>query len=312
VSLAVIVPVFRAGAHLPALLASLAAQRPLPDEVWIAETEPDPATAELATRHGARYLPVARTDFDHAGTRSLLARSSDADLLVLLSQDACPLGPDALRELVRPLEQPGTAAAFGRQIAPPGAHPFVSLKRAFLYPSGSRLAQPAHIQAAGFEATFFSNAFAAYKRDALAGVGYFGTRRLMCEDVTTAAALLLAGHALAYAAEARVQHANTHDLRYELRRYFDIGACHAHEPWLARAFGTPSRAGRRYVRFGLRYLSAHGHARLVPLFLLWSAAKQLAYSLGRRHAWLSPTTCARLSSLPGWWQREAQAPRARG
>lgn len=308
-SVAVIVPVFRPGAHLPALLASLATQSLAPDEIWIAETDPDPATAALVARHGARYLPVARADFDHAGTRSLLARQSRADRLVFLSQDACPSGRDALRELVRPLEQAGTAAAFGRQTAPPDVHPFVSLKRAFLYPATSRLAHPARVQADGFEATFFSNAFAAYERDALASVGYFGTRRLMCEDVSTAAALLLAGHALAYVAEARAQHANMHALGYELRRYFDIGACHAHEPWLARAFGTPRRAGLRYVRFGLRYLVTTGHARLVPAFLLWSAAKQAAYSLGRRQAWLSPAACARLSSFPGWWQREPQ-PRA--
>lgn len=313
-SLAVMVPVYRPGAHLPALLASLTTQSLLPDEIWIAETDPDPATAALAAQYGARYLSVTPADFDHAGTRSCLARASQADVLVLLSQDACPLDPDALRALVQPLAEGPTAAAFGRQVAPPQAHPFVHLKRAFLYPGESRLARPEHVRSEGFQATFFSNAFAAYRREPLAQVGYFGERRLMCEDVTTAAALLLAGYTLAYVAEARAQHANEHGLAWELRRYFDIGACHAHEPWIARAFGTPQRAGLRYVRFGLRYLIAGGHARLVPLFLLWSGAKQLAYSLGRRQAWLSPAACARLSSFPGWWRRApaAQAGATRG
>ena len=302
--LALAVPVHRGVRYLPALFAALREQSRRPDEIWIAETEPSRETRELARAEGARYLEVAADDYDHAGTRSLLARSVSADLLVLLSQDARPLGPAALARLVAPLEaDPAVAACIGRQVAPPRAHPFTRLKREFLYPADTRRQGHADRRRLGFRTAFFSNAFAAWRLSALEQVGHFGETRLMCEDVATAAALLSAGHDLVYVGEAAAEHDSALGLAGELRRYFDIGACHAHDPWIEDAFGPPRREGLRYVRFGAAQLLRSGQARLLPLFLGWSAAKWLAFGLGRHHRALPRGWARSLSSFPEWWQR---------
>lgn len=299
-----LVPVFNGAQYLPALLGALAAQTRPPDETWVAETGPDPATEALVRAHGARYVAVAPGEFDHGGTRSRLAREAGADVLLLLSQDALPARRDAVERLLRPLEEdPSVAAAFGRQVPPPGAHPFTRMKRAFLYTGASKVQRFGDRRRTGFRTAFFSNAFAAWRRGPLEEIGWFGDRRLMCEDVSAAAALLAAGHAVAYAADAEVEHGNEHPLRVELARYFDIGATHALDPRLEADFGTPNGEGLRFVRFGVRFLLDEGHAARIASFAVWSAGKRVAYSLGRHHRLLPPRLVRRLSSLPDWWER---------
>lgn len=304
---AALVPVFEGAHYLPGLLSALAAQTRPPDETWVAETGPDPVTEELVRSHGARYLAVSPADFDHGGTRSQLAREARADVLLLLSQDALPARPDAVERLLRPLQSdPSVAAAFGRQVPPAGAHPFTRMKREFLYGGDSRVQRFEDRRRSGFRTAFFSNAFAAWRRGPLEEIGWFGERRLMCEDVSAAAALLAAGHAVAYAADAEVEHGNEHPLRVELARYFDIGATHALDPELEANFGRPNGEGLRFVRFGLRYLLEGGHASYLPAFAAWSAGKRVAYSLGRNHRLLPAPVVRSLSSLPGWWGRSAR------
>lgn len=305
---AALVPVFNGAHYLPALLSALASQTRPPDETWVAETEPSAGTEGLVRARGARYVAVAPGTFDHGGTRSRLARETDADVLLLLSQDALPSSPEAVERLLRPLRaDPAVAAAFGRQLPPPGSHAFTRMKRAFLYTDVSRVQRFSDRRSTGFRTAFFSNSFAAWRRGPLSEIGWFGERRLMCEDVSAAAALLAAGHAVAYVADAEVEHGNEHPLRVELARYFDIGATHALDPRLEEDFGSPKGEGLRFVRFGVSYLLREGHAAQLPAFAVWSAGKRVAYSLGRHHRLLPARLVRKLSSLPGWWD----APTAR-
>jgi rhamnosyltransferase len=306
VKVAALVPVFEGAHYLPGLLSALAAQTRPPDETWIAETNPRPETEALVRNRGARYVAISPGDFDHGGTRSRLARQTDADVLLLLSQDALPAGSEAVERLLRPLESDaGVAAAFGRQVPPAGAHPFTRMKRAFLYTGASKVQRFEDRHGSGFRTAFFSNSFAAWRRGPLSGLGWFGERRLMCEDVSAAAALLAAGHAVAYVADALVEHGNEHPLRVELARYFDIGATHALDPRLETDFGSPHGEGLRFVRFGVRFLLEEGCASHLPAFAVWSAGKRIAYSLGRHHRALPAGLARRLSSLPAWWKPPA-------
>lgn len=298
---AVLLPVVRPGPELGSLMRALTAQSRPPDAVWVAETCPREETARTVKALGGKFIAIAEGQFDHAGTRSLLARSAGADRLVLLSQDATLAQPDALEHLLAPLER-GIAAAYGRQLAGPSPHPFTAFKRSFLYPETSREWGLVDRPRVGFDSVAFSNAFSAYRSDALRETGWFGERRLMCEDVSTAAALLLQGHRLAYIAEATVIHPQAHSLKQELQRYFDIGAVHAMDPRLQSEFGTPRLKGFRFTLQGIDYLR-RGHPALIPKFTLWCALKWVTYGLGRHHARLPLRARASLSGLPDWWRR---------
>ena len=300
---AVLLPVLRPGPELESLMRALTAQSRPPDAIWVAETGPREETARTVTALGGTFIAIAEGQFDHAGTRSLLARRAEADRLVLLSQDVTLTQGDALERLLAPLER-GVAAAYGCQLPGPAPHPFTAFKRSFLYPAESREWSLEDRPQVGFDSLAFSNAFSAYRSDALAEIGWFGERRLMCEDVSAAAALLLQGYRLAYIAEARVVHPQAHSLKQELQRYFDIGAVHAMDSRIAAEFGTPRPKGFRFTLQGINYLR-RSHPARIPEFTLWCALKWVAYSLGRRHASLPLPMRMALSGLPDWWRRES-------
>ena len=148
-----------------------------------------------------------------------------------------------------------------------------------------------------------SNAFAAYRRAALAEIGWFGERQLVCEDVSAAARLLRAGHRVRYVADAVVVHAHRSGFVDELRRYFDIGAAYHQDPWILATFGRPRREGWRFVAFGVRWLAASGRGWMIPQFLAHCAGKRLFFALGRHSGSLPRALPPRLSTFPEWWRR---------
>jgi rhamnosyltransferase len=190
-------------------------------------------------------------------------------------------------------------------VAGPDAHPFEVAKRLFNYPAAAREVSYADGRSLGYKAAFVSNAFAAYRRDALVRAGLFRERQLMCEDVCAAASLLLLGWRLAYRSDAVVRHAHPVSPLRSFRRAFDIGASHRQQIWILEHFGKVNREGARFVRFGISHLRRSGATARIPSFLLWCAAKQLGYQLGFRYELLPPPLRPALSAFPAWWSRGA-------
>jgi rhamnosyltransferase len=299
----IIIPVLRPGRLLRDLLHTLEKQTARPDEVLVVETGADDQNAREVIARGWTYRSVDPDGFDHGGTRSEAALQASGDVLVFFSQDVLPAGPDTLATLLEAFsQQPDVAACYGRQLPSEDAHPFERVKREFLYPAGSQSRGLVDRGELGFRTAQMSNAFAAYRRSDLAAVGWFGERRIMCEDVAVAARLLLEGRRIRYVAESMVVHAHRAGFSDELRRYFDIGSAHANDRWIVEAFGQPGRDGRRYIGFGSRRLREMGHGRLIPTFLAQGIAKRAAFALGRRHGWLPASMRPLCSSLPNWWR----------
>lgn len=307
-TVSVIVPVFRGEAFLPRLLGALGEQRPTIDELWLVVTDSSDEVAALARAHGARHTAVSGRDFDHAGTRSEAAARASGEVLVFLTQDAVPAHPTTLATLVGALDaEPGIGATYGRQLPDDGADPVAAVKRLFNYPDRSLTKRFGDRTRLGSRTPFISNAFAAYRREALEEVGRFGRRELICEDYRAGAALLAAGWAIRYTADAVVHHTHHFGLAEELRRYFDIGVAHRRHQWILDDFGGSDREGLRYLRTGIGHLRRSGHARRIPGFVVRGAAGRAAYALGRHHELLPRAWCRRLSSMALWWDRAEPA-----
>lgn len=307
-SVAVIIPVHRGEATLPRLLMSIRAQKPPCDELWIVETDPTPTIATIARSACARYVEIDRGSFDHAGTRTTIARRASGDVLVFLTQDVILRDETTLPKLVDSLwRAERVGAAYGRQIPDENADPVAAVKRLFNYPDHSHTKRAADRDRLGLRTPFISNAFAAYRRPALEEVGFFGSRGLICEDVRAGAGLLDAGWSIHYEADAVVHHTHHFSLGQELGRYFDIGVAHQQERWILDRFGGTDREGFRYLGMGVRHLKNMGHAHSVPGFVLRSALGRVAYFVGRRHRRLPRSLCRRLSSFPTWWDRTETA-----
>ena len=262
----VIIPTLNAETWLSKQLDSLLAQTAEAEIIVI-----DSASTDLTPAIAARYAPrvklleIPRESFDHGGTRDYALRQSAGDFVCFLTQDARPIDEHCLEKLLAAFSAPDVAAVFGRQIAWPDAPEYERLTRAFNYPDRPRVWREADIPRYGVKAYFFSNACAAYRRDAYLAVGGFDAPILSNEDMMMAGKLLHAGYALAYTPEAAVYHSHRYTLRQEYRRNVRIGK--VMEQYRDRLTGAQTDAeGLRMLRFVGGELAHEGRIGELPGF----------------------------------------------
>jgi rhamnosyltransferase len=298
----VVVPTLNAAKLWPAFYEGLRRQGLEPQQIFVIDSSSTDGTPELARAAGYRVLSIARSEFNHGGTRQFAAQLlQPVDILVYLTQDAILASDDAIVRLVRPFEDPSIGATFGRQLPRVGAGPIESHARSFNYPAESQLRTLAARNALGFKAIFCSNSFAAYRTSALSAVGGFPNNVIVSEETVVFARLLLRGWKTAYVADAMVHHSHYYPYSEEFRRYFDVGVLHAREPWLLDEFGKVDGEGLRFFISQLNCLWPR-HAYLVPDGLVRLFIRYTGYKVGRLERKLSPALAKRLSQQKHYWQ----------
>jgi len=273
-----------------------------PNEVLIVDSSSTDETVNLALAAGFKVRSIRLSEFNHGGTRQFAAElSSDAEILVYLTQDVILHGPEELTSLLAAFDDPSVAAAYGRQLPRAGAGPVEAHARYFNYSAESSIRNLGDRERFGFKTIFMSNSFAAYRRAALIAVGGFPKDAIFGEDTITAAKLLLSGWQIAYVAEAQVYHSHSYTWTQDFKRYFDIGVLHARESWLLREFGSAGGEGGRFVRSELNYLWPR-YWWLIPSALIRTALKLTGYKLGRIEKKLSLGWKRRLSMHRSFWK----------
>ena len=301
---ALIIPTLNAEQLLPDIQLSLATQKTFPDELLLLDSESTDHTVMVAAGSGFRVERIAATTFDHGATRQLGVILTKADIIIFMTQDASMASPEAVSSLIACFEDPEVGAAYGRQLPRAGAGLFESHARLLNYPEHSRVVSRDDIARLGLRAAFLSDSFAAYRREALDGVGGFPKRIIMGEDMAVGAKLLRAGWKIAYCAEAAVYHSHDYGWRQEFQRYFDTGVMHSREPWLLKRFGGASGEGLKFVRSECAYLCRQGKTHLLPVAFLRTMAKYAGYQLGRRERWLPDGWKKHWSMNKGYWEKE--------
>lgn len=283
----ILIPTYNAGPSFRTLLEVLRRQQLRLFEIVVVDSSSTDNTAAVAESYGIRTQVIPKREFDHGGTRTYLGTLAKGDVLVYLTQDALPIDDAAIPRLVsKLLEDEGIGAAFGRQIAHQDATPFAQHLRAFNYPDVSYTRALHDRDRYGMKTFFCSNSFAAYKRKALEGVGWFKAGLLMGEDMQVCAKMLANGYQIAYVAEAVVAHSHNYTVQQEFKRYFDLGALFQREQWILERFGAANTEGLRFVRSEISFLIRNGLARYIPASLLRSAAKWWGYQLGHLYPFL--------------------------
>jgi rhamnosyltransferase len=301
---AIVVPTLNPGGAVRDFVETLRVQSAPPSLLLVVDSSSSDGSADTFRAAGATILTIPRTDFDHGGTRQLAVDYlRDVPIVVFLTQDAIPADEHAFERLVSAFDDETVAAAYGRQLPREDAGVADTHARLFNYPAESFVKSLADAARLGIKTPFLSNSFAAYRVSALREVGGFPRRTLFGEDMYVAAKLLLAGHRIAYVADATVWHSHSYSLGAEFRRYFDIGAFHARNPWIMEAFGTAGREGLSYVRSELRYARKRAPAAM-PGLLLRDVLKLLGMQLGKREGILPKRLKRRLSMNPRFWDGE--------
>ncbi len=110
----------------PCLDAVLAQDYDGPVDILVIDSgSTDGSLDDIAARPGVKCHRIHPSAFDHGDTRNLGVGMTRGELVVLLVQDAEPVGPHWLRNLVRNFEDPKVAGAFSRILPRPDAGPLV-------------------------------------------------------------------------------------------------------------------------------------------------------------------------------------------
>ncbi|MBL4770445.1 MAG: glycosyltransferase, partial [Planctomycetes bacterium] len=156
---------------------------------------------------------IHSVEFDHGDTRNLMASRTRGDLLVFLTQDAIPAGPDWLQTLVNNFEDEGVGAAYCRNVPRPDAQRATKILSAgdpgYAVERTVQVAPPAGTELSPDEQRLlynFNDVASAVRRDLW--IRHPFPRTNFGEDVLMARALIEGGFKIIYDAEATVEHSH--------------------------------------------------------------------------------------------------------
>lgn len=297
----VILPVYRPDEKFRENLSRLAGQTYSINRIIIMNTDEAFWIPEYISGYGqAEVHHVTKREFDHGGTRRAAAALSDADILVFLTQDAVPYGPDLIEKLAEKLQIDGVKAAYARQLPGRDAGILESYARTHNYPPISRIKSRSDLPSMGIRTFFCSNVCAAYDRAVYEELGGFVERTIFNEDMIYAANLIGAGYRIAYAADACVVHFHDYNCRQQFHRNFDLGVSQAEHPEVFARYPSEGEGVSFVLGTARHLLSVRRPDLLIPLFFQ-SAAKYAGYFLGKRFRRLPRGLILRCTSNREYW-----------
>lgn len=268
---------YNARHHLPHVLPPYL-NSPLQPRVVVVNSSSQDGTVEAAEALGAETFVVPRHTFNHGRTRELARHHLGTDIVVMITPDAYPIDNFVLEKLVAPLIENKASVSYARQIPHKGAGLFECFAREYNYPEKSHIRSLQDLPTFGAYTFFCSNACAAYQNSALEQIGGFSPV-LLGEDTVAVAKLLKKGHAIAYTADAVVQHSHSYTLKQEFQRYFDTGLARNGYRELIATSGEDHRRGTAYTQALLKKVWKEFPQKL-PYAAAQTAAKWFGYQLG--------------------------------
>lgn len=246
---------------------------------------------------------LSKREFDHGRTRARGVEKSDAEIFVMMTQDAMPTDSQLIEKLTAALEAEDVAAAYARQLPAEDAGPVETYMRGYNYPGDSRVKSLEDLPELGIKTYFCSNVCCAYRRDIYDKLGGFIRHAIFNEDMLYAAKAVQAGYRIAYAAQARVVHSHNYTCGQYFHRNFDMGVSQADHPEVFRA--VPSEGeGIRSVRMAAAWLRGQKQGRKIPGLFLQSGCKYAGYWLGKHYRKLPRRLVLGCTSNKEYWAHE--------
>ncbi len=314
----VIIPVFRPGKEFPELIQRLKRQEYPVRTIRIINTESDVSPEELLSGSdsseeqgaGARDVRESRVqiecikpeEFDHAGTRMMGARMSEADIVVFMTQDALPADEKLIGSFVSVFEEyEDIGIVYGRQLPREDCDILERYTRAFNYPEESRIKSKLDIPELGIRTFFCSDVCAAYRREYLLEAGGFASPAIFNEDMVFAGQRILAGDRVVYAAQAKVIHSHNYTGRQQFHRNFDLAVSQAQHPEVFDGISSEEE-GIRLVRKEARELLRQKRFWQIFRLGVQSGCKYFGYFLGKRYEKLPKWIIIKCTASKNYWK----------
>lgn len=302
----VIIPTYRPGKELFALIDDLEAQTCPPERIILVNTE-EKYFHELVygtkfelQHKNVKVYHISRREFDHGGTRHRAVQRSDADVFVCMTQDARPADVYLLEKLTARLSE-DVAVSYARQLPGPGSSEYERIARLFNYPEKSCVKSAADLEHMGIKTFFCSNVCAAYRRDIYDELGGFIRHTIFNEDMIYAAAAVRAGYKIVYEAGAKVIHSHNYTNIRQLRRNFDLGVSQADNPGVFDGVRSESEGGK-LAAAAWNYFKGRKRLYKFPGFCVQCCFKYIGYLLGRHYTSLPKGLVLKITANRTYWE----------
>jgi len=300
IEVSIIIPTKNGGAHLENVLQMIYAQVcDYPFEVIVIDSGSVDNTLDIVKRYPVKLLEIKPEDFGHGKTRNFGAELAEGKYLVFITQDAVPATDKWLAKLVRNLERPTVAGAYGRQIPREDTNPMEQFFLSTRYPAHAKVKSNG-VGKMDMHMIFFSNANSAIKKDVLQRYP-FPHDLIMSEDQEWAKRVLLNEYEIVYDPEAAVYHSHNFCLKTVFRRYFDSGVSlrqFASNEYSSRGFVGN---GLYYVRHEMKFLVRRRYVKWLPYAVIYDLGKFAGVSFGKRARYLPAFVKRRLSMHSHYW-----------
>ncbi len=251
---------------------------------------------------------ITAQDFDHGASRNLGVSLSGADYFLMMTDDAIPKDEHLVERLVWMMEHGRETyggdreigAVYGRQLATSESSPDERYSRSFNYPEESFIKTIEDLPRLGIKTYFESNVCCLYRRDIFDQLGGFINHTIFNEDMIYCCAMLKAGFASAYSAEASVYHAHNYSGIQQLHRNFDLGVSQVDNPEVFSGIRSEGE-GIRMVKGNALELLKRGRICDVVRLVWISGCKYIGYKLGKRYKSLSRNMIMRLTMNKHYW-----------
>jgi rhamnosyltransferase len=300
----IVVPTRNGGSRVKAVIDAIRRQRfePPPELVVVDSGSTDGSRPMLSSAADV-FVEIEPRAFNHGTTRNLGIARSRGELVVMLVQDALPQDDHWLASLVSPLEHDlSVAGAFARQVPCSDASALTRRQLAAWIP-GQREARVVRIRDRAqydswtplerLSACAFDNVCAVLRRSVWMSHPF--AELPIAEDLAWGREVLLAGHGLAYAPEATVEHSHNRSAWYELKRTWVLHQ-ELHRLFglrtipsmrhLARAIASSAIAHRRWLRDDEPASNLRNRLQGQALALAWPLGQYLGgvtAATGRSH-----------------------------
>ncbi len=246
---------------------------------------------------------ITRHEFDHAGTRDMGLRMSDADYVLFMTMDAIPKDNYLVEKLLSGFRRADNiAVSYARQLPKKDCNRIEQITREFNYPAQSRVQTSDDIKELGIKAYFCSDVCAMYDTSIYRSLGGFKAPAIFNEDMVYAAGALDAGYAVSYCADALVYHSHNYTGRQYYRRNFDLGVSQADHPEIFERFNVKG-TGMQLVRKSMAQICRSGTPADIIRLVYYSGMKYLGFRKGKNYHKLSLKSCLKHTSDKEYWNR---------
>ncbi len=299
-----VIPAYKPGHDLRELVEKLLDQTVRLGRIIIINTDREYFDEkEYLIAPAVEVVHITRHEFDHAGTRDMGLRMSDADYVLFMTMDAIPKDNYLVEKLLSGFRRADNiAVSYARQLPKKDCNRIEQITREFNYPAQSRVQTSDDIKELGIKAYFCSDVCAMYDTSIYRSLGGFKAPAIFNEDMVYAAGALDAGYAVSYCADALVYHSHNYTGRQYYRRNFDLGVSQADHPEIFERFNVKG-TGMQLVRKSLAQICRSGTPADIIRLVYYSGMKYLGFRKGKNYHKLSLKSCLKHTSDKEYWHR---------